>query len=54
MISGTTRQQRLCKHLGFVAFGPLVGEPGAQFQPMYWTLAAFRDRLHWLQALQNA
>jgi GNAT superfamily N-acetyltransferase len=53
VISGTTRQQRLYTHLGFVPFGPLVGEPGAQFQPMYWTLAAFRDRLHWLQALQN-
>lgn len=53
VISGTTRQQRLYKHFGFVPFGPLVGQPGAQFQPMYWTLASFRDRLHWLQALQG-
>jgi GNAT superfamily N-acetyltransferase len=49
VISGTTRQLRLYRHLGFVAFGPLVGEPGAQFQPMYWTLDAFRQHLHWLQ-----
>lgn len=53
VISGTTRQQRLYQHLGFVPFGPLVGEPGAQFQPMYWTLEAFRNRLHWLAALQG-
>jgi hypothetical protein len=54
IISGTTRQLRLYQHLGFMPFGPLVGEPGAQFQPMYWTLASFRDRLHWLQVLQSA
>jgi hypothetical protein len=54
VISGTTRQQRLYKHLGFLPFGPLVGAPGAQFQPMYWTLAAFQERLHWLQVLQEA
>jgi hypothetical protein len=53
VISGTVRQQRLYRHLGFVPFGPLVGQAGAEFQPMYWTLAAFRDRLHWLQALQK-
>lgn len=54
IISGTTRQLRLYQHLGFVPFGPVVGEPGAQFQPMYWTLASFRDRLHWVQVLQGA
>ena len=53
VISGTVRQQRLYRHLGFVPFGPLVGQPGAEFQPMYWTLDAFRDRLHWLHALQE-
>jgi aspartate aminotransferase-like enzyme len=37
LISGTTRQQKLYRHIGFVPFGPLVGEPGAQFQPMYLT-----------------
>ena len=35
VISGTTRQIRLYKHLGFEAFGPLVGKQGAQYQPMY-------------------
>jgi hypothetical protein len=44
LISGTTRQQRLYRHLGFVPFGPLVGEPGAQFQPMYLSLEAFQRR----------
>jgi hypothetical protein len=37
LISGTTRQQRLYRHLGFVPFGPLVGTPEALFQPMYLT-----------------
>jgi hypothetical protein len=44
LISGTTRQQRLYRHLGFIPFGPLVGEPGAQFQPMYLSLEAFQRR----------
>ena len=44
LISGTTRQQKLYRHLGFVPFGPLVGEPGAQFQPMYLSLEAFQRR----------
>jgi GNAT superfamily N-acetyltransferase len=34
-ISGTTRQLRLYKHLGFTPFGELVGKAGVQFQPMY-------------------
>src|SRR6266487_168692 len=38
VISGTVRQQKLYKHLGFVPFGRLVGPPEAQFQPMYLTL----------------
>jgi aspartate aminotransferase-like enzyme/N-acyl-L-homoserine lactone synthetase len=41
IISGTTRQQRLYQHLGFVPFGPLVGTGDAQFQPMYVTLETF-------------
>lgn len=41
LISGTTRQQRLYKHLGFVPFGPVVGSGDAQFQPMYLTLEKF-------------
>ena len=41
IISGTLRQERLYKHLGFVPFGPLVGTGDAQFQPMYLTLESF-------------
>jgi aspartate aminotransferase-like enzyme len=35
VISGTTRQARLYKHLGFKSFGPLVGKQDALYQPMY-------------------
>jgi aspartate aminotransferase-like enzyme len=41
IISGTVRQIRLYKHLGFVPFGPVVGSGEAQFQPMYLTLETF-------------
>jgi aspartate aminotransferase-like enzyme len=41
IISGTTRQQKLYQHLGFVPFGPLVGSGDAQFQPMFVTLETF-------------
>jgi hypothetical protein len=39
VISATTRQTRLYRHLGFKPFGPLVGTPGAHYQPMYIDLA---------------
>ena len=35
VISGTTHQARLYKHLGFKPFGPLVGKQDALYQPMY-------------------
>lgn len=41
IISGTLRQQKLYKHLGFVPFGPVAGTGEAQFQPMYLTLETF-------------
>ena len=41
VISATTRQLRLYKHLGFVPIGPLVGTDDARFQPMYVTLEKF-------------
>jgi len=41
VISGTTRQLRLYRHVGFVPFGPLVGSQEAPFQPMYLTQEAF-------------
>jgi aspartate aminotransferase-like enzyme/predicted N-acetyltransferase YhbS len=37
VLSGTTRQLRLYQHLGCVPFGPLVGQEGALYQPMYVT-----------------
>lgn len=40
IMSGTTRQLKMYRNLGFVPFGPLVGRDGAHFQPMYVTLEA--------------
>jgi aspartate aminotransferase-like enzyme/GNAT superfamily N-acetyltransferase len=37
LISGTVRQLRLYRRLGFQSFGPLVGTEAAWFQPMYLT-----------------
>ena len=45
VISGTTRQQRLYRHLGFVPFGPLVGTGDALFQPMYLTKESFEAQM---------
>ena len=42
LISGTTRQAKLYRHLGFTPFGPLVGKGDTLFQPMYITLDAFQ------------
>jgi aspartate aminotransferase-like enzyme len=44
VISGTLRQARLYRHLGFVPFGPVVGAGEALYQPMYLTREAFRQR----------
>jgi aspartate aminotransferase-like enzyme len=41
LISGTTRQAKLYKHMGFIPFGPLVGPEGAQYQPMYLSIESF-------------
>ncbi len=41
IISGTTRQLKLYEHMGFVAFGPLVGSQNAPYQPMYVRLEDF-------------
>ncbi len=41
IISGTTRQTKLYRHLGFEPFGPLVGTEDATFQPMYLTFEKF-------------
>jgi hypothetical protein len=54
VISGTLRQARLYRHLGFVPFGPLVGTGAALYQPMYLTLEAFRQRGKAFPALRAA
>ncbi len=41
VISGTTRQEKLYRHLGFIPFGPLVGTGDALFQPMFITMETF-------------
>ena len=41
IISGTLRQAKLYRHLGFEPFGPLVGTPAASFQPMFITIERF-------------
>ena len=41
VISGTTRQEKLYRHLGFIPFGPLVGKGDALFQPMLITFETF-------------
>jgi len=41
LISGTTRQLALYRHLGFVPFGPRVGSEAALFQPMRLPLERF-------------
>ena len=43
VISGTVLQQKLYRHIGFIPFGPLVGTPGAEYQPMYLTLAKLME-----------
>lgn len=41
VISGTIRQIKLYKYLGFEPFGPLVGSEEAQYQPMFATVDAY-------------
>jgi aspartate aminotransferase-like enzyme/GNAT superfamily N-acetyltransferase len=41
LISGTDRQTRLYKRIGFESFGPMVGTKEAMFQPMYLTKEKF-------------
>ena len=43
IISGTVRQERFYRRLGFVPFGPRVGTAEAMFQPMYCELATLEE-----------
>ena len=47
VISGTVRQLKLYEHLGFVPFGPVVGNPEALFQPMYLTRESIVENLNY-------
>ena len=38
VLSATTRQLKLYRHMGCVPFGPLVGREGAWYQPMYLSM----------------
>lgn len=38
VMSATTRQLKLYRHMGCVPFGPLVGREGAWYQPMYLSM----------------
>lgn len=45
-ISGTTRQAKLYRHLGFEPFAHLVGKDDVLFQPMYLTKEMFYQKEH--------
>ena len=44
VISGTVRELKLYRHLGFESFGERVGPVEASYQPMYLTLDALSHR----------
>jgi ribosomal protein S18 acetylase RimI-like enzyme len=44
VISGTVRELKLYRHLGFETFGERVGTAEASYQPMYLTLTALSHR----------
>ncbi|HLO98648.1 MAG TPA: aminotransferase class V-fold PLP-dependent enzyme, partial [Fimbriimonas sp.] len=46
IVSGTTRQAKLYRHLGFEPFGPLVGTGEAMFQPMGISLETFDSKMN--------
>jgi len=55
LISGTTRQLRLYKKLGFEAFGPLVGsDPDAMFQPMWLKVEKLAEKAQQFGHLMDA
>jgi aspartate aminotransferase-like enzyme/GNAT superfamily N-acetyltransferase len=51
IISGVMRQQKLYRHMGFVPFGGLTGNGGAQFQPMYVTEKLFQRKARAFQRI---
>ncbi|OXS57780.1 serine-pyruvate aminotransferase [Bacillus sp. V-88] len=53
LISGTVRQLKLYKRIGFLPFAELVGEEEARFQPMYLTRDSFENSTKAFQRLMN-
>jgi aspartate aminotransferase-like enzyme len=53
LISGTLRQTRLYRHMGFTAFGPRVGTEQAPYQPMYLDLKSFAGMEKRLMRIQQ-
>lgn len=53
IMSGLLKQQKLYKHLGFVPFGPVVGNGEASFQPMYMTFKDYQKVLRPLSQTQG-
>ena len=53
LISATTRQLKLYRHLGFVASGPLIGRAGAWYQPMWNTMARLAESVPFLTPIPN-
>jgi len=51
IISGTLREQRLYRHLGFRPFGPQVGDAGAPYQPMFLTLPDYAAKAAQLEVI---
>lgn len=45
VISGTLRQLKLYRHMGFVPFGDVVGTKEAPYQPMYLTMEKAKENL---------
>lgn len=54
VISATTRQLKLYRHLGFTPFGPLVGREGAWYQPMWVSLERLRAAVPLLAETKTA
>jgi aspartate aminotransferase-like enzyme len=54
VISGALSQLRLYRTLGFVPFGPLVGNGKARFQPMYLSLEEFEKHGRLLLAVPSS
>lgn len=53
LISGTLRQTKLYRHLGFEAFGPLVGTADAPYQPMLMRLPDYAAKAAHLEYLSD-